>query len=312
MTEAQDALAHSLTQLPPPAAPLNEEQRRILKQTAGGGDLTDDEFLLFLAVAGRVGLDPLTKQIVATKFNDARTGRKEMVLIVAITGARTVSQRAGVDDGMDPIQFTTDGLNWTGVWLDDKAPPAAARATVYRRGSAHPYTATVTYKEFVQRGKDGQPGRFWARMPSHMLGKCAEMAARRMAFSDLLSGLYAPEEFGQIQADMVVDAGPGPVPPRATQGKQPPALPAPGAPNAPGTSSASPADDNWLAPLNWRLLSDLPQKDQPTTETMATWHQDGGRTRQFLNLMAAHEAAHGKDCQHVTQEARDALTRLGL
>ena len=291
-----------LSQLPTPAAPITDEQKLLLKRTAGGGELNDDEFTLFLVVAARLGLDPLTKQLFALKFNNRATRRKEMVILVPIVGQRTACQRAGLDDGMDGPEFTADGLNWTSVWLDEEHPPAAARCTVYRKGSAHGFTGTVTWHEFA-KDTTGPGGAFWKDMPSLMLGKCAEALARRQGFADTLSGVYEPAEYAQVQAEVTVNAKP-----KENTSSAAPRL------NQPGTGgSSSTPDDAWLAPINYHLLNSQPKGEGAIDQAkMGALFKDGRRTRQFTVLFAYHQNAEMGKCAHLRPDVEDAARKLGL
>lgn len=270
----------------PHAAPMTPEQKRILKQTAGGGELSDDEFAMFIAVSARLGLDPLTKQIVATKFKNKRTGNKEMVLIVAITGMRTVCQRTGLDDGLEGPEFTSDGFNWTPVWLSSD-PPAAARCTVWRKGASHPYSGVALFSEFAKKFPDGHLEPFWHLMPAHMLGKCAEALARRMSFADQLSGVYAPEEFGAIDSATVVDA-------------VPPALP-PAPPPAPPRAPVEPTNEREAIATLW---NSLPADRRPTVEVMKDYGSRGGLSGQLHFLVTNHMGICGEGCPHLTERIR--------
>jgi hypothetical protein len=88
---------------------------------------------------------------------------------------------------------------WQEVWLQD-TPPAAARASVFRKDRPRPQTAVVRWDAFVVLVFDKQgnlvPGPFWKKMGSHMLAKCALAAAYRGAFPNQCSGLYISEEIG--------------------------------------------------------------------------------------------------------------------
>jgi phage recombination protein Bet len=178
-----------------------QQQVDLIRRTVCAG-ATNDELALFLAQARRLGLDPLSRQIHAVRRWDNRAGREVMTIQVGIDGLRLIAQRTGEMDGYDgPYWCGSDGL-WRDVWLSAE-PPAAARITVYRRGHTHPYTATATLQEYLQRDKNGRPIGLWGKMPATMLAKTAEAMALRRALPADLSGVYEP-------AELPVETGPVP------------------------------------------------------------------------------------------------------
>jgi hypothetical protein len=56
------------------------------------------------------------------------------------------SERTGQLDGSQSYWCGPDGV-WVDVWLDSK-PPAAAKTIIYRKGCAHPFTATARFADF--------------------------------------------------------------------------------------------------------------------------------------------------------------------
>jgi len=146
-------------------------------------DATNDELTMFLGQCRRTGLDPIARQIHAVK----RGGK--LVIQVGIDGLRLIATRTGQADGQDGPYFCGDDGVWKDVWFG-KTPPAAAKVIVHRKGQSRGYTGIAVWAEF------NQPTDPWRRMPTVMLAKVAESIALRKAFPAELSGLYAPEEFG--------------------------------------------------------------------------------------------------------------------
>ena len=179
---------------------------------------TPDEFALFIAQCQHTGLDPIRKQAYCVPRWDSDSKSMKMVFQVGIDGLRKIAQSTGLYAGQTAVEWCGQDGKWTDAWLVDE-PPAAARVSVYRKDFPHPLPATVHYREFVQRKRDGQPMANWASMPAHMLGKSAEAAALRKAFPDDLSGIYTDDEpienatslsteFGQATVTLGVDASP--------------------------------------------------------------------------------------------------------
>ena len=148
--------------------------------------LQDNELEVFLAAAGRYGLNPLANQIYA-RVSGGRSGRR-LGFMTGIDGYRAIADRTGSYAGNDDPVF------------DSEAKPQKATVTVYKivGGARCPFTATARWDQYYP---GDQSGRTWKRMPHLMLGKCAEALALRKAFPAQLAGLYTQEEMDQ--------AGPG-------------------------------------------------------------------------------------------------------
>ena len=147
------------------------------------------DLLYFMHVSKKTGLDPVAKQIYAVYRWDSRIGAEKMGIQTSIDGFRLVAQRTGVYAGVDDIAYDSE---------NEETTPKKATATVYKivDGQRVSFSATARWSEFVQLGKDNKPMGLWAKMPYHMLGKCAEALALRKAFPQELSGLYTEDEIG--------------------------------------------------------------------------------------------------------------------
>jgi phage recombination protein Bet len=175
---------------------FTRDQLELLKRTIAMGT-TDDEFKLFVATCGRLGLDPFARQIHCTKrktkVDDSWVD--VMSIQVGIDGFRIQAARTGKYIGQDgPYWCGPDGV-WKSVW-QGPGYPIAARVGVFRSDSGHPLWGVAHWNEYCQTTRDGKPNSMWARMPCGQLAKCAEALALRKAFPAELSGVSAPEEMG--------------------------------------------------------------------------------------------------------------------
>lgn len=179
---------------------LDLVKTQIMGVDSKGSPRPDDDLLLFLYVAKRTGLDPLTKQIYAIYRWNTRQGKDAMTIQASIDGMRVVAQRTKGYVGQDDVVFDDEKLK----------QPGKATVTVYKAmgGQRVPFTASARWGEYVQTDKSGMPLTMWAKMPFLMLGKCAEALALRKAFPNELSGIYTPEEMAQSTNPLVDLAAP--------------------------------------------------------------------------------------------------------
>lgn len=189
-----------------PARGTRDEARLIRDQLAPKA--SDAEIRVFLALCQRLDLDPFARQIYLVGRWDSRARAEVYTPQVSIDGFRLVAQRTGEYAGQTSPEWCDESGAWRDVWLSDQ-PPVAARVGVYRKGWAAPLYRVALWSEFVQTHKDKTTGKpvtspMWARMPSVMLAKCAEMQALRAAFPNELSGVYGVEEMAQATPVEVV------------------------------------------------------------------------------------------------------------
>ena len=158
---------------------VNSEQRELIKSLLAP-EATEMEMELFLYDNRRRGVHPLDRLIHFTKRNGKYT---------PVTSIHYMRLRAdeGGRAGQDEPAF--------------KGKEAMAdyecKVTVRKQvpGEKITYTGTAKWKEFYP-GEQG--GFMWRKMPSHMLSKCAEAVALRLAFPRELAGLYIQEELESL------------------------------------------------------------------------------------------------------------------
>lgn len=167
------------------------EQTQLIATTIAPG-CSSDELRLFAYACQRTGLDPFSKQIYAIK----RGGK--MTIQAGIDGLRAIAERTGELDGSHTEWCGDDG-QWSDVWISAK-PPAAAKTTIWRKGSSHPFTGVARFADY----NAGQG--LWSKMPAAMIAKCSEALALRKAFPANLSGVYSTDEMEQQSIEPVIVA----------------------------------------------------------------------------------------------------------
>jgi phage recombination protein Bet len=171
------------------------EQTQLIATTIAPG-CSSDELRLFAYACQRTGLDPFSKQIYAIK----RGGK--MTIQAGIDGLRAIAERTGQLDGSETQWCGEDG-QWQDVWLGSK-PPAAAKTTIWRKGSSHPFTGVARFTDY----NAGQG--LWTKMGATMIAKCSEALALRKAFPANLSGVYSTEEMDQAVEPVTVTSAAAP------------------------------------------------------------------------------------------------------
>lgn len=169
-----------------------QEQVELIKRTICNG-ATNDELSLFIQQCKRTGLDPFSRQIHAVKRWNGREKREVMSIQTGIDGYRLIADRTGKYAGSDDPQYD----------VENAAHPGKATVTVWKiiEGQRVGFSRSARWLEFVQTDKDGNPTRFWSKMPYLMLGKVAEALALRAAFPQELSGIYTADEMGQADSE---------------------------------------------------------------------------------------------------------------
>lgn len=156
------------------------------------GHLPDHLFQQYLEVCRQRGFNPWGRHMWAdTRWND---GKEELHVELTADGFFAVAIRTReLERFIGPQWCGRDG-QWRDVWTE-KGFPFAARAGVLRKGMAEPLYMVARWESYAPKNDDG----FWQSKPDFMIGKCACCLALRRAFSELLDGIYCPEEMEQTR-----------------------------------------------------------------------------------------------------------------
>lgn len=160
-------------------------------------DCDTAEFDQFVHICRAVRLDPLRRQIYAFVFNKHKPEWRQMTVVTAIGGYRSIAERTGTyrpDDQAPTIEYSEAAK-------DPKTNPLGivrclVRVYKHSHGEWFLVTGEAYWDEYVPL-KDGvidSKKTGWVKMPRIMIAKCAEAAALRKAWPDDFAGLEIEEE----------------------------------------------------------------------------------------------------------------------
>lgn len=173
----------------------------------GGGNVSDQEVMMFLTLCRYQHLNPFLKEVYLIKYGNSPativTG-KDLFTKRANRNAQYAGKLAGVivrnlETGVvterEGTFFTADTEELVGGW-----------AKVFIKGHDQPEYASVSFNEYAGRKTDGSLNSQWASKPGTMIRKVAVVQALREAFPEDYEGMYAPEEMGNAAAVVLEDA----------------------------------------------------------------------------------------------------------
>jgi len=184
MPKQATATSEAIVVAPPiRAREIPEKDIELIKRTVAK-DCTDDELKLFLWVARKHKLDPMTRQLHAVKRNGT------VCLQIGIDGYRSMAARYKDYGGIDEPEYEYANAG-------DKIP-TMARVRVWKKGFDRPTVGIAFWSEYAPTGNQAF---MWQKMPRLMLAKCAEALALRKAYPDL-ADIYTDEEMHQADVDI--------------------------------------------------------------------------------------------------------------
>lgn len=160
---------------------------------AGGGNITDQEVKLFIALCSAQKLNPFIKEAHLIKY-----GNSPATMVVSKdvyqkradkhpdyrgkkAGIIVLNQKGEIDYRVGTF-YIPDVETLVGGWCE-----------VYRR-DREPERVEVSLDEYIGRKNDGTINSQWSRKPATMIRKVAVAQCLREAFSTEFQGLYVPEE----------------------------------------------------------------------------------------------------------------------
>jgi len=242
---------------------FTDEQLEVMKRTIAKG-ASDDEFVIFIALAERYQLDPFAKEIFCIK-NERRPDDPAQIM-TSRDGYLAIANRTKSYDGLqsdviregDSFERTPEGGVAHGYAQTGRGKVVGAYALVYRKDRGRPTYFFAPWNEYGEpnvkpRQNHAEKYSPWFNYPSAMILKVAEAMALKRAFS--ISGLVGEEELdAEAAAEASLDER------REVHAR----MNKPGRPASPLATSPPPADQE--PPHESSAVSTPAADDEPTAD----------------------------------------------
>ena len=175
----------------------------------GGGNVTDQEVMMYLTLCRYQHLNPFLKEVYLIKYGNSPativTG-KDLFMKRANRNPNYAGKKAGIIVASKENGAVTEREGT--VYIPETEELIGGWAKVYIKGHTEPEYASVSFNEYAGRKSDGTLNNQWATKPATMIRKVALVQALREAFPEDFGGLYSPEEMGNQAAVVLDDAVP--------------------------------------------------------------------------------------------------------
>lgn len=166
---------------------------------SGGGDVTDQEVVMFLSMCKYQRLNPFLKEAYLIKY-----GTSPATMVVGkdtfLKRARRHPDFRGLQAGIivKPIHSDFNGfIEREGANYDKTEEVIVGGwAKVFLKDYSQPFYTSVSMDEYIGKKSNGEVNNQWATKPATMIRKVALAQALREAFPEETLGLYEPEELG--------------------------------------------------------------------------------------------------------------------
>ena len=172
----------------------------------GGGNVTDQEVMMYLTLCRYQHLNPFLKEVYLIKYGNSPativTG-KDLFMKRANRNPNYAGKKAGIIVASKENGAVTEREGT--VYIPETEELIGGWAKVYIKGHKEPEYASVSFNEYAGRKSDGTLNSQWATKPATMIRKVALVQALREAFPEDFGGLYSPEEMGNSAAVVLDD-----------------------------------------------------------------------------------------------------------
>lgn len=158
----------------------------------GGGNVTDQETLMFLKLCEAKRLNPFLREAYLIKF-----GNNPATIVTGKDYFTKKANQNGEYEGFAAgviVEHGDELLEREGTIVMRSEELIGGWATVYRKDRKVPIKNTAMLTEYVRTKADGSVMANWKSMPATMIRKVALVQSLREAFPEDFGGLYSPDE----------------------------------------------------------------------------------------------------------------------
>ena len=183
---------------------------------SGGGNITDQEAMMFLSLCRYQKLNPFVKDAYCIKYGSSDPATLVIGKDVYTKRAEQNPKFNGMEHGVIVLDRNGEVVERKGSFVLKGEEIVGGWAKIYIKGREVPQYDSVTFSEYAGYKKSGELNSNWSKRPGTMIEKVAIMHALRNAFPNDFQGLYLQEEMGdgnfkvdvkeQAQADIEQNA----------------------------------------------------------------------------------------------------------
>lgn len=176
---------------------------------SGGGNVTDEEVMMFISLCRFQHLNPFLREAYLIKYGETQPATMVVGKDVFMKRARRHSEFTGLQAGIILADNETGKTEYReGTFYEkDVERLVGGWAKVFIRGYDVPFYASVPLDEYIGRKKGGEVNSQWSSKPATMIRKVALAQALKEAFPEESAGLYAPEEITEA-AEVTLNEAP--------------------------------------------------------------------------------------------------------
>lgn len=178
---------------------------------SGGGNVTDQEVMMFLSLCKFQHLNPFLHEAYLIKF-----GNSPATMVVGkdvfIKRARRSPDYIGKQAGVIVLDESGNLIEREGTLVLKSERLVGGWCKVFIRGYDTPEYASVSFDEYAGRKSNGELNNQWATKPATMIRKVAIVHALRDAFPEETAGMLAAEEMADAAGVVMAESAANEVP----------------------------------------------------------------------------------------------------